>query len=161
LHIKNQLSILAGLKAFPATQINCMNLKKLTLGALAGGILYFLLGWLVYGILLKDLFHTYSGKVGHIIDRPEAEMDWLFLVGGNLAAGILLSWVIQRSASTTLMKGLVTGAVLGFLVSVSVDCVIYATSYVMSKHGILLDVMAATVIGGIVGAVLGLMNKST
>lgn len=137
-----------------------MNLKKLTLGSLVGGILYFLLGWLVYGLLLKDLFHTYSGKVGHIIDRPEAEMDWLFLVGGNLAAGILLAWVIQRTASHTLIKGLVTGAVLGFFVSLSVDCMIYATSYVMSKHGVLLDVIAATLIGGLTGAVLGAMNKS-
>ena len=136
-----------------------MNLKKLMVGSIVGGVLYFLLGWLVYGILLKDLFHTYSGKVGHIIDRPEAEMDWLFLVGGNLAAGILLAWMIQRTASNTLAKGLVTGTVLGFFMSVSVDCMIYATSYVMSKHGILLDVIAATVIGAITGAVLGALNK--
>lgn len=136
-----------------------MNLKKLTLGTLVGGILYFLLGWLFYGMLLMDLFHKYSGKVGHIIDRPEAEMDWLFLVGGNMVAGLLMAWIIQRTRSQSWKQGLVTGAVVSFLFSVSVNCMIYATSYITSKHGMLLDVMTSTLIGAVVGAVLGGINK--
>ena len=38
-----------------------MNLKKLLLGGIAGGIVFFLLGWLIYGKLLMGFMTAHPG----------------------------------------------------------------------------------------------------
>ena len=47
-----------------------MNIKKMLVAGTVGGVLFFLLGWLVYGILLKDYFFNNTGAAGHL-DRVD------------------------------------------------------------------------------------------
>lgn len=138
-----------------------MDIKKLLFGGIVGGLLYFLLGWLVYGMLLMDFMKNHPGITANI-DRVEPVM--LYLIIGNLAMGFMLAYVFVKSNISSLAGGLVTGGIIGLLVCVGVDSVIYATTTIASRTGIAADVAAFTVISAITGACVGLvmgMGKKT
>ncbi len=138
-----------------------MNIKKLLMGGIAGGLLYFLLGWLIYGILLMNFMNTHTGTAGNIA-RPEAE--FLYLIIGNLAMGFLMAYIFIKANINSLGNGLVTGGAIGLLMGVGYDSVMYATTTVTSKTGMAVDVASFTVMSAIVGAVVGAiigMGKNT
>ena len=140
-----------------------MDIKKWFIGGITGGILYFFLGWLVYGILLTDFMAKHPGLTGNI-ERAEADMLYLYLIIGNLALGFLLAYIFVKSNTNSLTAGLVTGGVFGLLLSVSYDSMMYATTTIVSKTAMAADVAAMTVMSAIVGAIVGMvmgMGKKT
>lgn len=130
-----------------------MDIKKLLTGGITGGIVFFLLGWLVYGMLLADFMHHHVGYAGTVIEKKE--MDYLFLAAGQLLMGVLLTWIIVKAGINSLAGGLVTGAVVGLLMSSAIDFTMYGTTNVLSKKGMLADIAASTIISAIAGAVIG------
>jgi hypothetical protein len=131
-----------------------MNIKKLAVGGIVGGIIFFFLGWLIYGMLLVDFMKSNPG----IVSGYEKEMpDMLYLAIGNLASGLLLAYVFIRANVTTLMGGLIMATIMGLLMSVSFDCMMYGTTNLLSKKAIMADVLAATAMFAITGAVVGLL----
>ncbi len=140
-----------------------MNTKKFLIGGIVGGVVYFLLGWLFYGHLLAQYFHDHPGTV--IADKPMDQFIWWALILGNLLSGFLLAYVFSKSGVSSLSSGLITGGILGFLMSSSFDLIRYATSNIISKHWACADVATFTVIsaitGAVVGAVMGMGNKTT
>jgi hypothetical protein len=136
-----------------------MNIKNLFISGIVAGILFFLLGWLVYGILLMDYMSQHTGKVGHVIERKE--MEYLFLIVGNLLQGFLLAYIFIKANVSSLMEGMVMGAIIGFLMSSSFDFNMYGTSFVFSKKGMMADVIAFTIISALIGAVLGALGTNS
>jgi len=138
-----------------------MDIKKLFIGGIVGGILFFLLGWLIYGTLLMDFMKANPGMVSGF-DR--AQPDMVYLVIGNLLSGFLMTYIFAKANVNTFVGGLITGAVIGLLMAASYDCMNYALTTLMSKKMIIADVLAAAVLSGIVGAFIGLimgkLNKS-
>jgi hypothetical protein len=138
-----------------------MNIKKLFIGGITGGVLFFLLGWVIYGMLLTNFMSTHTGVAGNIA-RPEP--DFLYLIIGNLAMGFLMAYIFIKANINSLGSGFVTGGAIGLLMAVGYDCMVYATTTVMSKTGMAADVAAATVMsaitGAVVGAVLGMGKKT-
>ena len=129
-----------------------MDIKKLLMGGIAGGILFFLLGWVIYGMLLMNFMNSHPGAAGNI---ARAQPDFLYLVIGNLAMGFLMAYIFIKANVNSLGSGLVTAAVIGLLMAVGYDCMIYATSTAISKTGMAVDVAASTVMSALTGAVVG------
>ena len=94
----------------------------------------------------------HAGFKGNV-SRSDADLQMMYILAGSILQGILLAYVLVKSNVVTLAGGLITGATIGFLVSSSVDLSMYGTTYVFSKHNILADVVAATLISAITGAV--------
>ena len=140
-----------------------MNTKNLLLGGIAGGVVYFLLGWLFYGTLFAGYFHDHQGAATGV-ERKMEEMVWWALIAGNLIAGFLLSYIFSKAGVSTLSSGLITGAVIGLLMSCAMDLIMYATTNTISKSAMLADVGISTVMsaiaGAVVGAVMGMGNKT-
>ena len=65
-----------------------MNTKKLFIGGIVGGIVYFLLGYLIYGKFLMSYFSEHHGLA---TDANRAQPMFLYLIIGNLLMGFLLS----------------------------------------------------------------------
>ena len=140
-----------------------MDIKKLLIGGIVGGILFFGLGYLIYGNLLMNFMKEHPGTATGV-DRAMEDFDFLYLAIGNLAMGFLLAYVFVKSNVTSLAGGLVTGGIIGALVSVAYDCMIYGTTNVISKTAMAADVAATTVMCAIIGAVVGMimgMGKKT
>lgn len=131
-----------------------MSSKNYVLAGIAGGIAFFLLGWLVYGILLLDFMATNAGTATGV-QRAETEMVWWALMLGNLSTGFLLSYVFSCVGSVkTAASGAKTGAWLGFLMAASIDLSMYGTSNIMNLTGALVDILAFTIMASIAGAVV-------
>jgi len=138
-----------------------MNIKKLLMGGIAGGVVFFLLGWVIYGMLLMDIMNANPGTAGNIGKNPP---DFLYLIIGNLAMGFLMTYIFIRANVNSLGAGFITAAIVGLLMGVGYDCTAYATSTVISKKGMAVDVAAFTVMsaitGAVVGAILGMGKKT-
>jgi len=127
-----------------------MNSQKFLLGGVVGGVLYFLLGWVIYGMLMKDFFATNGATM-----KADADLVWWALIVGNLAGGFLLAYVIGKG-SVSAGSGAGTGFILGLLISLSFDLITYATAAsAPSLKGIAADVATSAVMSAIVGAVVG------
>src|SRR5438067_2140863 len=132
-----------------------MSITKLLLGAIIGGIVFFLLGGLIYGHLLTDFMYHHTGRAGHIIYRKHVVL--IYIIAANLLQGLLLSYILIKGNVNSLIGGLITGGIVGFLMAASIDCIMYATSTVLSKRGMVADIIAFTVISAIAGAIVAVV----
>jgi len=136
-----------------------MNSQKFIVGGIVGGIVYLLLGWVIYGMLLKDFMASNGATM-----KSNADMVWWALIVGNIALGFLLAYIIGRG-SVSVGSGLGTGFILGLLVALSMDLISYATSATpVTLKLIAADVAASAVLSAITGAVVGgvmAMGKKT
>lgn len=131
-----------------------MDLKKLFMGGIVGGILFFLLGWLIYGMLLMDFMNNHTGTAGNV---SRTEPDFLYLAIGNLAMGFVLAYIFVKGNVNSMANGFITGGIVGLLIAVGYDCMIYATTTVISKTAMAADVAASTVMTAVVGAVVAMV----
>ncbi len=126
-----------------------MNTNKILLGALAGGVAYFFLGWLVYGILLQDIFSSPAA-----VTKEPLEM-WAMAVS-CLLFGLLLSFIFGRWASiSTFMTGAQAGAIIGGLASAWIDFSLFSMYNFVSLQQTLIDIVVGAVVAAITGGVVG------
>ena len=128
--------------------------SKFLVGGLLGGIAYFVVGGLLYGMLLADTMASYMMPG---INKANEEMDMVHLILGNLGFGFLLSFVFSKwSSPMSLGAGATGGAIVGLLVSLSYNLIVFATSNIAnSVTWIFVDAVVFTVISGVAGAVVG------
>jgi hypothetical protein len=133
-----------------------MSIKKIAIAGIAGGVVYFLLGWLVYGMLLKDYYATHTNTC---MMRPETDMIWWAMIASCLLYGILFAYIFNRWANiTTLSAGLMGGGIISLLVGLSMSLGFYAyTTMYGTMTTIAVDIAVGVVMGAIVGAVVGLV----
>ncbi|MBG0858959.1 MAG: hypothetical protein IQL11_05605 [Bacteroidales bacterium] len=128
---------------------------KILRGTLFGGIVYFLIGWLVYGILLMDLF---SANMNQCAARPQGEMIWWAIIVSNLTSALLLTLFLKWSGAKGFLDGLKIGALFGFLVALTFDLSSWSMTTMYSNFGLLVaDVAVSTVVLGIVGMAIVLL----
>jgi hypothetical protein len=138
-----------------------MNSQKFIVGGIVGGIVFFLLGWVVYGMLLKDFMAAnFSSSM-----REDADTIWWALILGQIAAGFLLAYIIGKAGATSAGGGAGIGFIVGLLVCLSYDLTLYGISTtITSLKGLAADVAASAVIGAVAGGAVGWvmgMSKKT
>ena len=141
---------------FSSPKTKLMDIKKLLMGGIVGGILYFGLGYLVYGNLLMEFMKNHPGAATNV-DRAEADFQFLYLTIGNLAHGFLLAYIFVKGNVSSLSNGLITGAIVGLLMSAGINSIMYGVTNITSKTAMAADVAAFTVISAIVGAIVGMV----
>jgi len=128
---------------------------KILRGTLFGGIAYFLLGWLVYGILLMDFSMS---NFNQCMNRPMDDMVWWALIVSNMVYALLITLILKWSGVASVIDGLRTAALIGLLFSLSIDLSFYSmTSYFNSIGGMLADIVASTFMTTVTGAVIVLL----
>jgi uncharacterized membrane protein len=140
-----------------------MNTKKFLTGTLVGGIVFFFLGYLIYGVALTSFFTRHSVAVPGSM-KTMSEIVWWALILGNLASGALLTYIFLKLANiNSFGSGARTAAAIGFYLTLSVDLIQFATINSADLTSTLTDVVVGTVMtaiaGGAIGAVLGMGNK--
>jgi hypothetical protein len=124
-------------------------------GTLVGGISFFLLGWLVYGILLMDLMMGYYNTS---LNRPETEMIWWAILLSNFITGLMLTIALKWSGATDAVNGLKIGALFGFLLSLGYNLSMYSmTTMFNSFMGLVIDVLVFTVLMAVIGMLIILL----
>lgn len=132
---------------------------KILKGTIFGGIAYFFLGWLIYGMLLMEFMKTNSNQCAN---RPEMEMIWWAMIASCLVYALFLTLFLKWSGSSTWLDGLKYGALFGCLFAVTIDLSFYSmTTMYNGFTPILVDVIAASVSAAITGLIIVLLWGNT
>ena len=130
-------------------------MKKLILAAIAGSVIQFLLGWLIYGILLANFMDSQTTHYDGLIKDMNTGSFMILVYLAGLAMSFLLAFIFQRWAKfESILKGLTGGMILGFFIALSYDLNSFSMMNLISVNAMIVDVIAYAVIIGIVGAII-------
>jgi hypothetical protein len=129
-----------------------MNSKNYFLAGILGGIVYFLLGWLVYGMLLMNYMEENAGLA---LGVNRVVMLFWSIGLGSLLYGFFLSYIFSCVGQVkTAAAGAKSGAWVGFLVAGAIDFIMYGSTNISTLNAVAVDILAATVLASITGAVV-------
>ena len=136
--------------------------KKIIIAALLGSVVSFLLGWLVYGILLMDFYSSHMNYYHGLMKDPP---NLAAIFAGGLAMSFLIAYIYRKwSGTTSFATGFMNGLIIGFLVSLSFNLYMYASMDLYARRVIVVGVITGTlfnaVLGGVIGWYLGMGNKN-
>ena len=130
-----------------------MNARVL-IAAFAGAIAYFLLGWLVYGILTPDFYATHS-LTQYYNGLEKTPPNFLGIFVSGFAYTLLMAIIFGNCANiTTIRNGAIAGATLSLLFTLSVDLGMWSTMNLYGRWIVVVDVLVNAVMGAIIGAVV-------
>lgn len=132
-----------------------MNTNKFLVGGIIGGIADFILGYLIWGMLLKNFMSEHTTEAGKAIMRGDENMIWWAMIAGALCWGLLLSYVLVKSGATSAASGASTGAVLGLLVGAAIAFFNYGLENGADTTLMVVSIVVNLVVGAILGAVIG------
>ena len=127
-----------------------MNTKSFLLSGIVGAIVYFLLGWLFYGVLFTELY----------ANEPEPCMWMIFI--GCLFMALLIALIYNRWANiSTFSTGLKAGFVIGLLYNLSMNFFMYSGREFDTNFFIRLaiETISLAIVGGAIGAASGFFGK--
>jgi hypothetical protein len=130
-----------------------MKTNKILLGGIVGSVLFFLLGWVIYGILLKDFM---AANYNQSVYRPMEDTIWWAMIVSNLGWGFMVSFVLNWANVTKALPGAKLAAIIGFLLAVSIDLGYYAmTTMISNLTAVLVDIIVYIIMSAIIGATVG------
>ena len=131
-----------------------MNLKTLY-ATVASFVVYFLLSWLVYGVLLMDY---YAANTTYYEGLMNEMPNMVYLIIGGLAWCFLFVFIFQVWAGIkTFDRGFVAGLFIAFLIMFSFDMYFLAGMNLFNLKIIIIDIVLGSIMGGIIGGVAGLV----
>jgi hypothetical protein len=130
-----------------------MNTKTLITGIVAG-IVIFLLGYVIYGILMAAYFTSSMSVYSGLIKEP---MEIWAIGVGNLIWGILLAWSLNAAGISSASRGAAYGATAFFLYAVGTGFIVFGQMNMNTIQSIFVDGLCSAVLMGVAGAVAGWM----
>lgn len=127
-----------------------MNVKNFFIGGIVGGIANFLLGWLVWGTLLKDMFPKPADA------RPD---NMLFIFLGSMCFGFMLSFIFsQGEGISNYVTGIKVAAGVVLFMSLANNFFYHMYKDTMDVKLVAIDVVASVVVAAVLGALIALVN---
>ena len=134
-----------------------MDTKKLLLGTLVGGVAFFFLGFLFYGLLFMDFFLNNAGSATGVYKE---EPEYVTLILGNLATAFFFTYIFIRFGNVgSFGDGLKTGATIGFINSLGFNLIMLGTANISTLTSSAVDVVVFTTMGAIAGGIIGIMIR--
>ena len=124
-----------------------MSTKSFLISSFTGSIVYFLLGWVLYGMLFTDIY-------------PSGENQDLVLVYlACLSSALLIGYVFaQGTGVSNAMAGLYAGGFVGLLYGMSMNFFMYS-SQTPNVTNMITDIALNAVMGAITGAVMAFVGS--
>lgn len=133
-----------------------MGIIRFLAATLAGALALLVLGFFLYAVLFVGFFAANAEPGAAVVAKNPPEMLFIYLSELILAA--LLCLVIGCWAGVSgAGAGFRTGAVFGFLLSLSISLMFYGTVNYMNLQATLFDVVLTTVRVALAGAVIGIV----
>ncbi|MFI5220323.1 MAG: hypothetical protein ACHQNT_12635 [Bacteroidia bacterium] len=130
-----------------------MNTNKILLGTIVGGIAYFLLGWIIYGMMMQGFMTSHYNQC---MMKPETDFTWWALIISNFAWSLLYAVIISWGNMASVAGGAKVGLVAGALIMLSFDLSFYSMSTMYDSFStLIIDVVVGTILSAIGGAVIG------
>lgn len=128
-----------------------MNMKILR-GTVFGGIAFFLLGWLMWGILLMDFS---KANYNQAIYLPDDGMIWWAMIVSNLVLALLVTLALNWAGAKTIVDGLKLGALVGGLYALTTDLGMYSmTNVILNLTAVAVDTLAYALVTAVTGMII-------
>ena len=137
-------------------------LARVLAATVAGGVTYFLLGFLIWGLFLEEAMkpnmNVYPGLMNEV-------PVWAPLIIANLVTAFLFAYILDNWAQVrTFAAGAKAGAIIAFLQALSFQLMFMAfmnlhKNYMPPVVDVLVSTVMGAITGGVIGLVLGMMNK--
>lgn len=125
-----------------------MDTRRFLTGTIVGGVVLFVVGYLLFNVLLAGFYAANAGGATGVM-RPSI-IYWATVVGA-LGYGALITWVMMRGGGWTAADGFKAGAMVGFLMWLSVDFTFYGFADINNLLVTIFDPIVELVHGGIGG----------
>jgi hypothetical protein len=127
------------------------------MATLAGAVTAFFTGFLCYGIILASFFAANGGSaMGAVREQP---LIWALAVGNLVLAVLLVAIFARTPAIRGFADGLQAGAMIGFLMALAFDLVLFATSNLMNLTAALVDPLVFAVVTAVTGGVIAAVGR--
>jgi hypothetical protein len=124
-----------------------MNIKTFLISGIVGGIVYFLFGWLFYGILFANYFPT------------DGKENLLFILLGCLTFGLFVSYIFNHWAQiSTPFTGLRAGAFIGLFIGLYTNFFFNSMADEIKYQIMILDIVLTIALSGVVGITIAQLN---
>jgi hypothetical protein len=130
-----------------------MNTKQWVVGTVGGGVVLFVVGYIIFDMLLGDFYAANGGSATGVEREPQ--ILWAIAVGALAYAALVLYALKAQAATPTMASGMKVGATVGFLIWLCADFTLYGITNMNNLTLTIVDPLAELVRGGITGAVLG------
>lgn len=125
---------------------------KILRGTVFGGIAFFLLGWLVWGILLMDFS---KANYNQTIYLPDDGMIWWAMIASNLVLALLVTLALNWAGAKTVVDGLKYGALVGGLYALTTDLGMYSmTTVILNLTAVVVDTLAYAAVTAVTGLII-------
>ncbi len=128
---------------------------KSILAVLLGAITHFLLGFIIYGLFLMDFMQANTISYDGLMREDAAAMSGYII--SSILFATLITYFLSKSRIKTATGGLVSAAVLSFLIAASLDAMFYFGMNLYTVSFVLVDIIAFSVMGSLTGLVVGLV----
>lgn len=126
-----------------------MDIKSFLISSVVGSLVYFMLGYLFYGILFTNIY------------PPSDNQNIVFVYLGCLTFCILLSYIFVKWAGITdYISGAKAGGIIGLLYGAGMNFFMYS-SMEANYGNIATDILINAVMGAIAGAVIAIVIGKT
>lgn len=129
--------------------------SKLLVAGLVSGVAGFLLGWLVYGMLLMDFMAAHTTVYEGLMKEPPVYMG-IFV--SNLCWGLLYAYIFQKWANISdFSSGFSAGLIITALIVISMDVFQYSFMNFGDATMYAVDIVVSTLMGGLMAGVAGMV----
>ena len=122
-----------------------MSAKNLIISSVVGSLVYFLLGWVFYGMLFTTIY------------PPSDDQNMVFVYLGCLTFCVLVSYVfLQWAGISDMASGAKAGGIIGLLYGAGMNFFMYS-NMAANYQNIVTDIIINAIMGAIAGAVIALV----
>jgi hypothetical protein len=100
-------------------------MKKMLIGTVVGGVTFFLLGGLIYAVILGNFYEANLGSATGVL--RELPILWAMVVS-QLGMAAVVTYVFLLSDVASASNGLKTGAILGLLLGIAISFDLYSVT---------------------------------
>lgn len=137
-----------------------MNTKKLLLSAVVSFAVMFTLGGLWHMMLMEEWYSNHAGggvEMVNIVKRAEPMIMYIAL--GTFLMALVMSYLYPKGVESDnkVMEGLKFGAIIGILVFIPLELILYGATHIFSRSAILMDAVWNMFNAGMGGIVIALI----
>ena len=130
-----------------------MDAKRIAIGTIVGAITLYVVGYVIFDVVTANF---YAESLIAVDSAYRDVHQQLLQALGNLSlAALLTRGVVSRPGEPTWLSGLITGAVVGFLVWLGADLTLVSMMNVWNISIVFIDPLFETIHHGIAGAAIG------
>jgi hypothetical protein len=122
-----------------------MDMKKLAIGTIGGGLVMWALGFVIFGTLMADFYAANAGSAQGAV------------LLGTFALAKLVTFGLIWSGASSIADGFKIGAIIGFLTWFGVDFIHFGNNNVSNLTLTIVDPLLEIVRTGITGAMIALL----